>query len=208
MPSDPSHCSQPQRKWTDFHSRSKELWGKKKNHTRRISETQDATLESLALSNNVFQMLCSQVPATPPAQDILTKENGPREPTSPQGTFPLRAGTALSPTAAMRQCKPTIVWFLSLFSMDFPKHSAANQASQGLFSETKHLSTREKPPEWGSFPFGQCLFTPPHSIYDYLQAKIEQKLLLVSSSALVLPWYCISRMLWDAPALTQPYQTR
>lgn len=75
--------------------------------------------------------------------------------------------------AAIRQQKPTILVFLSLFSIDSPKHSAASQALQGLCSETKHLSTCEKPPELGSSPRAcqpgahSPLVSVPHSSHTH-----------------------------------------
>lgn len=62
------------------------------------------------------------------------------------------------------------------------------------------------------FPLGQCL-----SLFTYLHftwlvtGQDESKSFSwghFSSSPLVLPWYCISRMLWGATVLTQPFQTR
>lgn len=120
-----------------------------------MSETQDVTLESLAWSNNAFLMFFSQEAATPPAQNI----HQPKPVRTAHESQHLQrhlSPHALSPAAAaaITQQKPTMVLFLTLVSIHTPKHFAASQASQGLCSETKNLSTCENRPAGGSFPRG------------------------------------------------------
>lgn len=206
IPSDPSHKENEQ-----VFTEAKKCGEKKEPHWENVRNTGCY----IRVTCMIWQSLLNQVPATPPAPNIFTNENSPWEPTFPDGTVPLRAGHALSPTAAAvtRQQKPTIVLFLSLFSINSPKHSAASQASQGLCSETKHLSTYEKPPQWGSFPRAcqpgarSPLVSVSHSSHTYTlymtsyRPGREQELLL---KALFLISLSFAMVLYQQDALRCP----
>lgn len=178
-----------------------------------MSETQDVTLESLAWSNNVFQMLFSQVPATAPAQNILTSENSPWEPTSPQTPFPscsqpcschhtAEANHGFIPhsglPSTLLQAKPLKA---------FVQRQRTSQHVRTPLEEVPSPGQASLEP----FPFGQCLsLHTPTLCMNSWRPGWEQSFSWghFSSPALALSWYCVSRMLWVAPGPTQPYQTR
>lgn len=141
-----------------------------------------------------------------------------------RGTLPLMLSVLQLQLPSHSRSQPWFL-FLTLVSIHSPKLSAASQAWQSLCSETKNLSTHENPPAGGSFPRGSFPRAGQPGALPLCSVSLsshttpcmtgyrpgwEQSFSWghFSSSAVVLPWYCISRMLWEAPVPTQPRQTR
>lgn len=168
-------------------------------------------------------MFFSQEAATPPAQNILTSENSPWEPTSPEAPFP-----------SCSQCCSCSCHHTAEANHGFIPHSGFHPLSQALcckptltkplFRDKESLNN-ENPPAGGSFPRGSfpragqpgalplwsvSLSSHTTPCMTGYRPGWEQSFSWghFSSSAVVLSWYCISRMLWEAPVPTQPCQTR
>lgn len=186
-----------------------------------MSETQDVTLESLAWFDNCYLTRYLQHHQPQTFSPMRTAHESQHFQTAP---FPseqamlsvlqlqLSLDSRSQPSFYSLVCFPSTLPSTLLQAKPhkaFVQRQSTSQHMRNPLNEVPspgHVSLEPVPP-WS---VSLTLHIP--TLYIWLVTGQDESKSFswghFSSSVLVLPWYCISRMLWDAPVLAQLYQTR